>query len=61
MRKRRRSAIEAPQETLSAMSPTSSKTALSAADRRIGARLRAPATTKMMMIITRHAGRRRTS
>lgn len=43
------------------MSPTSSTTAPFAADPRIGAIARAPAMTKMTMIITRHAGRRRTS
>jgi hypothetical protein len=57
----RRSAIEAAQETDPAMSPTSSTTALFAADPRIGAAVRAPAMTKMTMIMTRHAGRRRTS
>ncbi len=43
------------------MCPTSSKTVLSAADLRIGANGCAPAMIKMTMIITRHAGRRRTS
>jgi hypothetical protein len=61
VRKRRRSAIQATQETPSAMSPTSSKTVLFAADPRIGATVRAPAMTKMTMIMTRQAGRRRTS
>ena len=61
MRKRGRSAIQAVQETHSAMSPTSSKTVPHAADPRIGAGVRAPAMTKMTMIMTRQAGRRRTS
>ena len=53
--------MQAPQETHPAMSPTSSTTVLPAADLRIGAAVRAPAMIKMTMIITRHAGRRRTS
>lgn len=57
----RRSAIQTAQETQSAMCPTSSKAALFAADPRIGAAGCAPAMIKMTMIMTRHAGRRRTS
>lgn len=53
--------MQAAQETHPAMSQTSSKTALSAADPRIGAAVRAPAMIKMTLIMTRHAGRRRTS
>jgi|GEM_PF-2639252 len=43
------------------MSPTTSKTALTATGHQAGAGACAPAMTKMSMIITRHAGRRRTS
>ena len=43
------------------MSPTLSTTVLFVADPRIGAAVRAPAMIKMTMIMTRHAGRRRTS
>jgi hypothetical protein len=43
------------------MRPTSSTTALNIADLRVGAAVRAPAMIKMTMIMTRHAGRRRTS
>jgi hypothetical protein len=57
----RRSAIETAQETDPAMSPTSSTTASFASDLLIGAAERAPAMIKMTMIITRHAGRWRTS
>jgi len=53
--------MEAAQEMPQAMSPTSSTTAMLAADPRIGAAVRAPAMIKMTMIMTRHAGRRRTS
>jgi len=43
------------------MSPTSSTTAMTAAEPLAGVDLRAPAMIKISMIITRHAGRRRTS
>lgn len=43
------------------MRPTVFTTALTATGPQAGVRGRAPAMTKMTMIITRHAGRRRTS
>jgi hypothetical protein len=53
--------MQVQQETHQAMSPTSSMTVPLDADLRIGAAVGAPAMIKMTMIITRHAGRRRTS
>lgn len=43
------------------MSPTTSITALTTAGSPASVSVRAPAMIKMSMIITRHAGRRRTS